>query len=252
MLALVLASDPTTRNIRQSELRAIVVDRFAPRGDPRLLATLEARCPRREVPSAYPDSFRAVGRELSLQWNVPPDENYARHGVLVHRGDPRDPSLHWVARRVSVLLGKQLEVSEVQYKTHLDRSNGVWLHTDRRAGRQILVLLYLDTLAAHDGGELVLFRKARRPQPNATQVSGYVSGRPIDGFGAAVETAGVGGEWTHGNATLVPARRVRPRRNRAVVLDHRESANVHAVTRMRSAAPRRLVEIWLTRSAPPI
>lgn len=235
-----------------ADLSVLVVDGFS-EDRPERLRALEHMCPDPLRPRDYPDSFRAIGAEQAVAWNVPADEHYARHGVLVFRDAPSE-SLAWISQRVSRLLGGSFYVSEVQYKTHMRQSAGVWLHTDIRADREVLVLLYLSDLRDADGARLVLFSRGAERPANLRWEPNYVSGEPIVDIERPIETAAVGGEWSHGRVVLMPRKSVQPARDRAVILDHRAGkANVHAVTQLRTNASRRLVEVWLraTRSSSP-
>lgn len=205
-------------------------------------ARLRAVAPTRDAsPSAYPDSLRRVSVDEARRWSVPLDEHYLKHGVLVD-SPGHLAEYAWLADRVGRLMRTRLYLTELRLKTHLPKSNGVWVHTDRRTGREILVLFYLTTLKRRDGGALYLFSHDRRPNRGGLD---YDSGRPIAGFPASFDVGRVGGERPAVMRRVFTRRVVIPRVGRAVVLDHRHGeTNLHAVSATTSDAPRVLVEAW--------
>lgn len=206
-------------------------------------------CPDREDPHAYPQSFASVGPALAQLWGVPEDEQYARHGVLVHEGQPTAADIRELEKRLSDLLDRSMRLTEIKLKTHLPHSRGVWLHTDRRADRQVQVLLYLTSLKAKDGAELVLFSRITEPVDcEVRHVNSYISRGPLGNLKSPIHTAGIGGEWDRRSAhTFAPRLRVRAKKNRAVILDYRKGRpNIHAVPRLEGDATRQLVEMWFT------
>jgi hypothetical protein len=259
---------PMDKHIVTDGVNARVLRSFAAPQEVDLLRLLYS--PDRSRPYDYPLSFGGIGSARAERWNnVPVEESYHRHGVLVRdhtggvhtgrmEGETRLPCFEWITRRVQQLVGP-VRLIELRTKTHIEHSNGVWLHTDSQrerldwlgkdAGkgmrRDFLLLLYLTTLHDKDDGKLHVFSNSSDPDvaADALHFDAYQSGVRVE-FTAPVVTSKVGGEWRHGQQTFRSVLELTPVAGSAVLLDHRLVDNVHAVSQMQTSARRELVEAW--------
>lgn len=211
-----------------------------------LLMTFDRLVPdRSKHPSHYPDTVRPLGYQHG--WVVPPDETYLHHGVIVStpRLESADKLALWASRTLRM---GQLTPTEIRVKAHIHYSNGVWMHTDRRPGREILMLIYLTDLRVTDGGMLHLFETNETTWPTRI-VTAYPRNEKIK-FERSdrIQTAYVGGAWHERQRIFSVCKRIVPTRGLAVILDCTHEHNVHAVECMQSTRPRHVVEVWLQRS----
>jgi hypothetical protein len=219
--------------------------------------------PNRTRPFDYPLSFGEVGEYRAALWNsIPADECYHHHGVLVRDhtgidGPARLREFDWIAERIRPATGP-VRLLEVRTKSHIRRSNGVWLHTDSQREhldwlqvdtepgltRDYLLLIYLTTLRDSDGGKLHVF--ANTTQQRGVEYYDLYQSNTKVAFDGPLTTEKVGGEWRHGVNTFHTILELSPVAGNAVLLDHRRVDNVHAVTEMHTGAPRELLEAWFS------
>lgn len=213
----------------------------------------------------YPLSFGAVGEYRASLWNnIPADECYHHHGVLVRdhtglEGPSKLREFEWLRRRATQLTRLPMRLLEVRTKSHIKRSNGVWLHTDSQREhldwlrvdtepgltRDFLLLVYLTSLKDTDGGKLHVFANVSEEHPDAEYYDTYQSNVRVE-FSGPLTTSKVGGEWRHGVNTFHSMLELIPVAGSAVFMDHRKVDNVHAVTQMHTGVNRELLEAWFS------
>ena len=211
-----------------------------------VLTELSHIVPDASKPNLYPATKRPIGPILAKVWNAPADESFWKQGVVVDD----NPQISTHVRRelessVGRALGYPVILVESRVKSHVAKSSGVWLHTDRqdRTHRDIHMLVYLSTLHKKDGGACHLFSNEKTNQ--SPQVSMYIGGgERINEFTKPITAATIGGEWSKGTRCFRSRHKITPKRGRTIIMDCRTAENVHAVTAMHTSKPRHLFEAW--------
>ena len=136
-----------------SDLRVFVRDDLIPLS---ILKDLETNCPDSDInnvdKSVYDNTTKIVS-DMGSEWNIPPDESYLKQGLIVKKDTPPIyfTSLEW-KKTISDILGvdyKRIDIESWQYRTNIENTNGLWLHTDKdlfgeEFNRSIEVLIYVN------------------------------------------------------------------------------------------------------------
>tara|TARA_B100000287_G_scaffold91765_1_gene84010 strand:+ start:753 stop:1559 length:807 start_codon:yes stop_codon:yes gene_type:complete len=259
--------------INKPDLKVSIQDSIIPKN---ILNDLADKCPHpndvyeKTNDERYEGTLNDVGlnsRSLGIKWNVPWNDSYTHHGVVLKNDKPHPylNSLEW-KRQVGNMIGikdfPNMKSVMCKYKTHVKNSNGVFLHTDRFVWedygikRNILVLIYVndEEWKPEYGGELLLFsNKNNIDKTNRNNIEKYIHNRPLMEIsnlseGDIIRTSGIGGPWAYDNYNRKPIdcrleKKVSPDFGRVVVMDNRDNHNVHAVP-PKNTFYRRVIEHW--------
>ena len=213
-----------------------------------IISRLKKYCPDKSVPTHYPESFVKVGKQLGSLWNIPEDENYIRQGVLVTRQDGTTKEIESIKNVVTQAFGisQPAKVVKVQFKSHIEKSNGVWLHNDYvcTENRDILILVYLSDLSEDDGAKLHIY-KHKNYNGERIDIERYQNKR-LHKLEDKITTDAIGGEWFDGVRVFELVDAIVPKKGRIVAFDYRNDRNIHAVDALATRKDRKLCEIWLS------
>jgi len=246
----------------KSDLRYFIVDDIIPKD---ILLECESKCPSSilflEDEDVVETTTQPVG-DFGKEWNIPSDESYQKQGVIVKRDNPPNyfTSEFWL-KIVADIVGidyKKLIPNLWNYRTNIENTDGLWLHTDKDLyeddlSRNIEVLIYANNKdwKKEYGGQLLLFSNENKIDNvdrkcfNEWQHSRRLNELNDYEVGDTIRTKGVGGGWNKQDK-LVDFKleeKISPVFGRVVILDYRNNYNVHAVT-PKNTYNRKSLEQW--------
>ena len=124
----------------KSDLRFFVVDNIIPK---KILLECESKCPSNNLDNVDKDIYETTTQavdDFGKDWNIPSDESYLKQGIVVKRDTPPSyfTSEAWLYT-IATIVGidyRKLIPNLWHYRTNIENTNGLWLHTDKNLYKQ--------------------------------------------------------------------------------------------------------------------